>query len=350
MPPRAKILNVALVLAAGVAGGILFRLLHLPLPWTLGAMFGAALLSFYDRSRVLPTIFRDGARPVIGVMAGSAFTPLVVQTITGWWMLVPILILFFLLVTTCGFYFFRLLGYDRSTAIFASMPGGLGEMTLLGAQFGADIRKLVLVHSVRIIIVVSAVPFLLTLMTDVNLVKGAAPLGDHAIASAVDWLILLLCACLGYLVGRPLRSFGGIMIMPLLFSAIAHGTGLTAIAPPAWLVAGMQVVIGCITGARFAGIKFHEARLALMQGVFWTSILIALALGAAEITSVLVDQPFAALFLAFAPGGFAEMSIIAFAANIEVAFVVTCHVFRTIYVVLAGPSIHRLLAGKDDRS
>ncbi|MCM2477222.1 AbrB family transcriptional regulator [Rhizobium sp. CG5] len=308
-------------------------------------MFGAALLSFYDRSRVLPPIFRDGARPVIGVMAGSAFTPVVAQTITSWWVLVPILVIFFLLVTTCGFYFFRRLGYDRSTAIFASMPGGLGEMTLLGGQFGADVRKLVLVHSVRIIIVVSVVPILLMLMTDVNLARGAAPVADRTSASAADWLILLACAGLGYVAGRPLRSFGGIMIMPLLFSACAHGVAITAVAPPAWLVAGMQVIIGCITGARFAGIKFHEARLALIQGVFWTSILIGLALAAAEATSILVHQSFAALFLAFAPGGFAEMSIIAFAANIEVAFVVTCHVFRTIYVVLAGPSIHRLLAG-----
>ena len=86
---RSVLLAVS-VLCAGVAGGFLFRLLHLPLPWTLGAMFSAAWLSFFRPAAVLPAVFRDGARPVIGVMAGSAFTPAIVAGMTGQW---PVLLL-----------------------------------------------------------------------------------------------------------------------------------------------------------------------------------------------------------------------------------------------------------------
>jgi uncharacterized membrane protein AbrB (regulator of aidB expression) len=48
-----------------------------------------------------------------------------------------------------------------------------------------------------------------------------------------------------------------------------------------------------------------------------------------------------ALLLAFAPGGIAEMTIVAFAMGTEVAFVVCCHVFRSIFLVAAAPALYR---------
>ncbi len=339
-----KLWSTAIVLLAGAAGGYIFRLLHLPLPWTLGAMFAAALVATASSRWVLPSVFRDGARPVIGVVAGSAFTPQVVSTFGDLWILIPILLAFFAAVTSSGFLYFRFCGYDKPTSLFSSMPGGLGEMTMLGAQFGADVRKLVLVHSIRIIAVVLAIPFVLTLLTDVDLRgigPGAIGRGFGSI-SPLDWSILSACAVVGYLIGRPLRSFGGIMLIPMVLSAIVHGLAISTAAPPGWLVAAMQVMIGCITGARLAGIGSKEARTALVQGVVWTAILIGISLFAATLSSLLVNKPIIALFLAFSPGGFAEMTVIALASGIEVAFVVTCHVFRTLYIMVMGPLLHRL--------
>jgi membrane AbrB-like protein len=132
------------------------------------------------------------------------------------------------------------------------------------------------------------------------------------------------------------------MIMALRLSAAAHGSGLTAAALPTWLVAGMQVVIGCITGARLAGTSLSEARTALWQGIVWATILVGMSAGAASLSVEVMHQPWPALFLAMTPGGFAEMSIIALAAGIEVAFVVTCHAFRTICIVLVAPFLYQL--------
>lgn len=339
-----KLWSATIVLLASAAGGFVFRLLHLPLPWTLGAMFAAALIATASTRWMLPGVFRYGARPVIGVVAGSAFTPQVVSTFSELWILVPILLVFFATVTSSGFVYFRTCGYDRPTSLFASMPGGLGEMTMLGAQFGADVRKLVLVHSVRIIVVVVTIPFVLTMLTDVDL-RGTGPgmAGNpHGTISFSDWGVLGACAIVGYVIGRPLRSFGGLMLAPMILSAIVHGTGVSSATPPSWLVAAMQVMIGCITGARLAGIGSKEAHTALIQGVLWTGILIGISLLAATLCSLLVNKPTMALFLAFSPGGFAEMTVIALASGLEVAFVVTCHVFRTLYIMVMGPLLHRL--------
>lgn len=344
--PRAAPLDaatrVAGALAAGAAGGFVFRLFELPLPWTLGAMAATAVLALAGPGWRLPAVFRDGARPVIGVMAGSAFSPSVVEQLAGWWQIIPILIAYFVLVSAAGQLFFRrVCGFDRPTALLASMPGGLGEMTLMGALFGADIRRLVLIHSVRIVTVVTAIPLFVTFIAGADLRRSPIPAVPDA--GMFDWTVLLGCGLAGYLLGRRLRSWGGMMLAPMLFSALAHAAGMTSAAPPGWLIVAMQVVIGCISGSRFAGSRLTEIKLALLHGLAWTLLLLVMAAMAAEFTSLLLPLPITALFLAFAPGGFAEMTVIALAIQVEVGFVVACHAFRTLFVVTAIPLLSRAL-------
>lgn len=53
-------------------------------------------------------------------------------------------------------------------------------------------------------------------------------------------------------------------------------------------------------------------------------------------TSVLSGYDFTAVLLAYSPGGLAEMSLIAYALNIEVMFVFSLHVARVILVALGA--------------
>ena len=50
-----------------------------------------------------------------------------------------------------------LAGIDRTTAIFASVPGGAAEMAVLGQRFGARVDRVAVAHSLRILIVVALV-------------------------------------------------------------------------------------------------------------------------------------------------------------------------------------------------
>ena len=55
------------------------------------------------------------------------------------------------------------------------------------------------------------------------------------------------------------------------------------------------------------------------------------------------DLPFAALLLAFVPGGIAEMGLVALALGQDVAFVSTHHVARVVLVIMLAPLAFRLL-------
>ena len=55
-------------------------------------------------------------------------------------------------------------------------------------------------------------------------------------------------------------------------------------------------------------------------------------------------SPVAALTLAFAPGGLAEMTLIALALGVDPAFVSTHHVVRIFLVVILAPIAFKIIA------
>jgi membrane AbrB-like protein len=338
---RPKLMRFALALMVGAIGGAIFYALALPLPWTLGAMTASGISAVIGRRWFMPMAVREFARPVIGVMAGGAFTPAVLASLGTWWPAIVMMLLYTLVMILLGWLLFtKLLGLDRTTAFFASAPGGLGELTLLGSSLGGDLRSLVLIHSVRVVMVVFSTPFILKLF---SVEVGARLVPSIAAAPHwLDWAIMAACAMAGYLIGKQFRIPGGVMIPALLLSAGAHGAGLTAAAPPNWLVGSVQVIIGAIAGSRFVDVRWRQMLRVLVGAAIWAAALIGGAIVSAIAGSFFLDRPMAALVLAFMPGGMAEMTIISFAVGIEVAFVVTCQVCRILAVYVSAPLLFRM--------
>jgi membrane AbrB-like protein len=293
---------------------------------------------------LMPASVREVARPVVGILAGSAFTPAVVASVGEWWGAIVFVGIYSLLASILGWLFFRkLCRLDPVTAYFACTPGGLGELTLLGGALGGSMRTLVTIHSVRIVAVVFTVPLVLQLILGSELKDATLAAHGSQNAELLDWLILIGCGVGGFGVARLFGMRGGAMIIAMLFSAAVHGTGLTQLVPPGWLVALVQVVIGAVAGARFAGIRWLELRNTVLQAIVWAAVLLATAMGAAAIGSMIFARPFAALMLAVAPGGMAEMTIISYALGIETAFVVTSQICRSFFVLTLAPAFFRLL-------
>ena len=335
-------------LALGLAGGFLFQLLGIPLAWTLGALTMAAVVAVLGGRWLMPAPLRNLARPVLEVLAGSAFTFTVAGSMLAWWDAVVLVLLHSLVITLIGVVFFRrVCRFDRITAFFAAAPGGLSELTLLGASLGGHMRTLALVHSVRIITVVAVVPPLLRLVND-DITAGATPV---AAASATlglqDWLFLGGCALGGYLLGTFVRLPGGVMVGALLVSGAVHGLGMTEVVPPFWLVALVQVVIGSINGARFAGVTWAELRSTVLYALVWAVVMLLWSGLAAWLASLfLFDRSGWAMLLALAPGGTAEVILMSYALGIDVAFVVTCQITRILFVLTCVPPLFPLFRGR----
>ena len=77
--------------------------------------------------------------------------------------------------------------------------------------------------------------------------------------------------------------------------------------------------------------------------------ILGVAVGASVTPALIHDLPRMAmtlamvpLYLAFAPGGQAEMAILAILAGADVAFIVAHHVMRLVIVILVSPVVERL--------
>ena len=104
-----------------------------------------------------------------------------------------------------------------------------------------------------------------------------------------------------------------------------------------------QVILGAGLGVRFVGMSRQMlarcGRLAMVNG----AVSLFLAFGFAGVVHWLTDEPVAAAFLAFAPGGLAEMSLIALSLNMSVIYVTAHHVVRIVLAVVFARLGRRLI-------
>ncbi len=341
--------SFALAVAIGTVGGALFAWFELPLAWMIGAMCLTTASALAGARITVPKAPRMCMIGVLGTMLGSAFQPATLEHVGQW--LVSLSILALYVAAAAGlvtYYFRRVAGYDRTTAYFSAIPGGLAEMIVVGGAMGGDDRTIALTHASRILLVVSIIPFWFRLVEGYQPAPGGAAAGFAAVMAA-DLLVLALCGAAGFLAARMVKLPSPALIGPLILSAAAHLSGLTDAKLPGEVVIVAQVVLGTGIGCRFAGVPVKRVVRTIVIAMGSTGLMLGVgvvfALAINAVTGLGVDS----LVLAFAPGGLAEMSLIALALGIEPAFVSTHHMVRILLVVLAAPLAAKVLIGARSR-
>jgi membrane AbrB-like protein len=342
--PLRLALRGALALAIGTAGGAVFAWLQLPLPWMLGAMTAVTVAAMSGVRVSLPAALRSGCVTILGVMLGASFTPAIIARMTDWSVTIAALLVWCLLSGAAGWLYFRIrTGYDPVTAYFAASPGGLNEMTLVGSQLGGDDRTISLIHATRVFLTVFSIPFWFRFEGGLDAAATQRAYVGLLAVDPVDAALLVGCAVLGGFGAARLRVPAATVVGPMLLSAAVHLAGLTESAPPTLLVFAAQVVIGTALGCRFQGFALGAAGRTIGHGCAVGMLMIALTVAFSFGLERLTGLPLAAILLAFAPGGLAEMSLVALALAVDAAFVATHHIVRIILVVLFAPVLFRWL-------
>jgi membrane AbrB-like protein len=342
-----------LSLTLGACGGWLASKIGMPLPWLLGATIANAVwvLSLPGKLNPVwaPPLFRNVFVAVIGVMIGGLFTVDLIATLPGWWPGIIALIIYCFVAQIGGYLIYRRIGgLDRATAFFSASPGGFVENIMLGERAGADVPILSMLQFLRIVLVVSIIPFGFLLWTGHAVGSAAgADFGGGGAGTAVDYLILAVAGAFGLALGLSLKIPAGQVIGPITASAIVHLTGLVEIQPPA--VAGIvaQIVVGSSLGTRFAGaslkLLLRTSRLAIL-GVAW---MLALAIIFAAVVHMITDRDPTLYVMSFAPAGVIEMSLIALTLGANPVFVTAHHIIRLFVTVVVTPMLYwRWLAKK----
>ena len=343
VPRPSLIAGIIGTLAFGAVGGAVFDWLTVPLAWLIGAMVITTAAALTGAPLKGPGQLRHLMIGVLGIMLGSAFTPDALDNLGQWLGSLSALLAFIVAVTTVvALYLVRIGGYDPISAFFSASPGGLATMVVMGGEMGGDERSIALTHSIRVMLTVLVIPFWFRFFQGYEPGGLAAVFGDIGDIAGRDLTILLLCG-LGYPLARLLRLPAAPMLGPMALSVAVHLSGVTEAKPPAEIVNLAQVVIGTSIGCRFVNIPVMRVMKVLMVSAGATFFMLALAAGAALGVEAATGLPFPALWLAFAPGGLAEMTLISLAMGIDTAFVSTHHLLRVVFMVTAAPLVFALI-------
>jgi len=334
--------RIALALAVGSAGGVVFWALALPLPWLLGAMIFTLLAVLSGAPVAPPEKARPTVSAVIGVMRGTAFGPEILGRLGDWALSLSVLVLYMAVAAAAVVPFYRRVGgMDPATAFFAAMPGGINEMTLIGESMGGDPRRIILAHAARIVLTIGAIAiaFRWWLGVDLTGVSRAAE------APPLDWADAALLVgsgvagvALGYVARLPAPSLLG----PMAVSALVHLLGWTSGAVPPWPVLVAQVVLGTIMGCRFLGTPTRMVLRSLVLSLGATALMLGISVGFAVAFHGFCGQSVAQVLLAYAPGGLTEMSLVALAMNADVAYISLHHIARISILIAVAPILLRL--------
>ena len=334
--------RLAGALALGALGAALAAWAQLPLAWMIGAMLATTAGAMAGLPIAVPGRLRGLFVIVLGVMLGSSFTPAILDQLAEWAVSLSALVAYLAISCLAGTIFFRrFFGYSRATAYFAAMPGGFNEMVLVGTAMGGDARIISLTHAARVLFIVLVLPFAFQLLLGYDPADRPDIGAEFGELTPTDVLLLSLCGIAGFLGAKALRVPAAPVVGPMILSAGVHLAGWTSAPPPAVLVAAAQVVVGSAIGCRFAGtdLAFVLRVVAAAAGV--TLLLVAVTLLVAGAIHAATGLPADALVLAFAPGGLAEMSLIAIALSMDAAFVATHHIVRICLIVVLAPLVFR---------
>jgi len=329
---RRQWLQGAAGLALGAAAGALCNVLRTPIPWMIGPLVTLAFLRVAGVRVAAPPGGRQVGQWVIGTSLGLYFTPHVVREVAGWWWLLGVGAVFAIgLGYGGGVLLARLARIDRTTGIFASVPGGAAEMSVLGERFGARVDRVAAAQSLRILIVVLVVPF------------AFAALGLHGVDAYVPGatrfdgtgLALLMAATLA---GSALAQRLGVP-NAFVLGSLAVAIPLTAMsidlsAMPTVASNAGQCLLGCALGARFEPDFLEGAHRFVVAVTASVLAAIALSTAAALLLGVLTGLHPATVVLGMAPGGIAEMCITAKVLQLGVPLVTAFHVTRVVVLLL----------------
>lgn len=324
------------------------RWLDTPLPWLIGPLFASAALRIAGVDLCCPVAARAAGQWAIGTVLGLYFTPAVLAVVAARAGYIAGAVAFALaLGCLCAWLLKRLADVSAATAFFSMALGGASEMAVQGERHGAAAQHVAAAQGVRLMFVVSFLPFVLRYwsghgMPPLPAVAAAAPLASPAALGAFGLLAAATCAA-GWLMWK--RGVPNAWVLGPLF-----GAGLLAAAQvpvggvPEWMVRSGQLCIGLSLGTRFTPGFLHTAPRFMAAVAACT----ATALGLAALFGLLLAKignlhPATAL-LATSPGGIAEMALTARALYVEVPVVTAFHVCRMVVLVLAvGPAFRRLL-------
>ncbi len=336
----------AMLLVLSALFSLALAAVHLPATLLLGPMVAAIVVAAAGGGTRVPRHPFIIAQAVVGCLMARSIPPAVLGEI---FQDLPLFLAAVLAVigisSVLGWLMMRWRVLPGTTAVWGSSPGAAMAMILMAEAYGADIRLVAAMQYLRVFLVVIVASVVSRLWTT----GGGGPVAHAAWFPPIAWgpfaetLALVALGAIPVPFPRiPARS----MLVPMAAGLALQQAGLVTIELPRWLLAISYAFVGWSIGMRFnRSILLYTAR-TLPRLVASNLVLIVLCGGLAALLVALAGIDPLTAYLATSPGGADSAAIIAASTSVNLPFVMAMQTTRFIVVLLLGPSLARLIAGR----
>ena len=163
MPKKERIFEILALFLCATVGGVAFFLLGVTAGALIGGMLASAVFGVLRHTVTLPLKMRTGMQIFAGAFIGMRMDRESLFAMKD--LIVPALVM---LVGTIVFVFavsaliHRFTKLDKATAMLASSPGGVQEMSLLADDLGADTPSVAIMQTARLMCVIILFPTMLS--------------------------------------------------------------------------------------------------------------------------------------------------------------------------------------------
>lgn len=337
----------ALTLLPAALGGSLWQALGLPLGWLMGAAVVAGVFAMCNVEVVVPKPLYNVSLAALGAGVGLSITPDVAAALLAW---APVMVIAGCLGIAAAVCMTPVLArfgrMDRSTAFFSLLPGGVIEMANVGETHGADRTIVAALHAVRVALVVGLLPLAL---------YALLPASSDAVtdAAVLSWSHLALVILIGIAGGWAAARLGlpaAWLLGALIAVGLLSSLGLTSGRMPAFLMAGVQVLVGISMGARFRRDRLSMIPRALGAGFPVLLVIMSGMAAAAGLASLALPVSLPTLVLCFSIGGMAEMVLTSKVLGQNVALVAAFQAVRAVLVNASAGVVWRSLVSQSNTS
>lgn len=339
---RRNAMRYALTLAVAVGGGLLAHAIGMPAEWIAGGLLAVAIASLAGLNTGFPRPLRAPVFLILGIYAGTGVTPETLYQMQTWPASFLILALSVIaLIAGSYWWLHNRCGWARNDAILSSMPGALSFVIAAAEGLKADMKKVAISQTMRLVLLVELIPLIAFLVGEP---AAAAVVVDRPIAGLRELGLYLAVGIVASLLLNAINVPGGWVLGGLFASASLILTGTVDARLPAFLIIPATVSLAAIAGSRVR--PGDLAILPRILGPALVAFLISVILSAmaAIAVTLLFGINIIQTLMAFAPGALETLIVLAFQMNIDPAYVAAHHVARFAALAIAIPLVARWLA------
>jgi membrane AbrB-like protein len=292
------------------------------------------------------------AQGVLGVYIGTMVHRDSVTALGGDWpVVIGVAVATLVLSIVAG----ALLGLHRDvsplTGSLALVAGGASGLVAIARELGGDDRVVAVVQYLRVALVTSSMPVLVTLVYHADRSHHAAASAQNG--SAPWYLSVVVMAVLivaGVAAGRLARIPGAGLLGPMALTVVLQLSGVSiGLSVPMVLVQLGYAVIGWQAGVVFTRDSMRAVARILPAAL---ALIVVLGIGTAGLGVVLAEvagkTPLEG-YLATSPGGVYAVLAIAVESGSNVTFIIAAQVFRVLLMLFTAPLLAKIVIKLTER-